>query len=198
MSQTISHRRFVIHPLKFNMWLAIVAMTMMFAAFTSAYVVKKADLRTWAEIELPAMFTYSTVVILISSLFMQLSYYAYKKNNVALHRVFMLLTLTAGASFLFLQIQGWQQLTDSGINLSANVAGSFVYVISGAHFLHVVGGVIALLVFSIRAFTRIKQPVDTLVENIHPDRQVGVELMATYWHFVDVLWLYLFFFFQMS
>lgn len=180
------------------MWLAIVAMTMMFAAFTSAYVVKKADLRTWAEIELPAMFTYSTVVILISSVFMQLSYYAYKRNNVSAYRSFIMLTLFTGASFLYLQIQGWQQLTASGIHLSANVAGSFVYVISGAHFLHVTGGVIALLVFSIRAFTRIKHPVDTLVENIHPDKQVGVELMATYWHFVDVLWLYLFFFFQMS
>ncbi|HCK22002.1 MAG TPA: cytochrome oxidase subunit III, partial [Bacteroidetes bacterium] len=91
-----------------------------------------------------------------------------------------------------------QELKAEGILLKGNVAGSFLYVISGAHFLHVAGGVIALLVFVILAFTRYNKPEDTLLENIHPDKQIGVELMATYWHFVDVLWLYLFFFFQMS
>jgi cytochrome c oxidase subunit 3 len=129
---------------------------------------------------------------------MQLAYFAFKRNRVKLHRIFMLLTCAAGVIFLYLQIQGWQQLKGSGILLNGNVAGSFIYVISGAHFLHVVGGLIALLVFAVKAFTRFKKPVDTLVENIHPDKQVGVELMATYWHFVDVLWLYLFFFFQLS
>ncbi len=180
------------------MWLAIVAMIMMFAAFTSAYVVKKADFRYWVDVPFPQMFTFSTITILLSSVFMHLSLVTFRRNQVSLHRLFMLLTLVAGTSFLAMQIMGWQELYDNGIKLNGNVAGSFLYVISGAHFLHVAGGVIGLLVFSVFAFTRFRNPVDTLVENIHPYKQIGLELMATYWHFVDVLWLYLFFFLQYS
>jgi len=198
MSQLVGHRRFIIHPYKFNLWLGIVAMIMMFAAFTSAYVVKKADVNNWLVFDLPVMFSYSAITIVASSVFMQLAFYTFKKNKVGLHRIFMLATFLTGATFLVMQVLGWQELKSAGILLKGNVAGSFVYVISGAHFLHVLGGVIALLVFSILAFTRFRNPVDTLVENIHPEKQVGLELMATYWHFVDVLWIYLFFFFQMS
>jgi cytochrome c oxidase subunit III len=180
------------------MWLAIVAMVMMFAAFTSAYVVKKADVSNWLVFELPVMFSYSAVIIVISSICMQLAYITFRRNRIGLHRLFMVATFFLGATFLVLQVLGWQELKAEGILLKGNVAGSFLYVISGAHFLHVAGGVIALLVFVILAFTRYNKPEDTLLENIHPDKQIGVELMATYWHFVDVLWLYLFFFFQMS
>lgn len=180
------------------MWLAIVAMIMVFAAFTSAYVVKKADVNNWMEFDLPGMFNYSVITILASSVFMQASYYTFKKNRVGLHRVFMVLTFLAGATFLVMQIMGWQEMKAGGIILSGNVAGSFVYVISGAHFLHVLGGVIGLLVFTVFAFTRYSDSVDTLMDNMRADDKVGLELMATYWHFVDVLWIYLFFFFQMS
>jgi cytochrome c oxidase subunit 3 len=198
MSEVLQNRRSVIHPYKFNMWLGIVAMVMMFAAFTSAYVVKKADVSNWLVFDLPVMFNYSAVVIVLSSIAMQLAYFTFRRNKIGMHRIFIVLTFLLGAAFLVLQVMGWQELKSEGILLKGNVAGSFLYVISGAHFLHVVGGVIALLVFVFLAFTRYNRPEDTLLENIHPERQIGVELMATYWHFVDVLWLYLFFFFQMS
>ncbi|HMX04871.1 MAG TPA: heme-copper oxidase subunit III [Chitinophagales bacterium] len=188
------HKRFIVHPYKFNMWIAIVSMVMIFAAFTSAYVVKKGDTKTWADIQLPQIFTLSTIVIVISSLLMHAAYVSFKKGALEWYRGFMTLTFLAGAAFLSMQIQGWYTLVAQGVYLTDNVAGSFIYVISGAHFLHVAGGVIALLVFSIRSFTRYQ------ASNIEAmkDTTINVEVMATYWHFVDILWVYLFFFFMLN
>ena len=195
---SISHDRYIVHPYKFNLWIAIVSMVMIFAAFTSAYVVKKGDVNVWQDIVLPQIFTVSTVVIVMSSVFMHLAYISFKKNRIYLYRGFIVTTFFLGASFLTLQIQGWNELVHSGVYLDGNVAGSFIYVISGAHFLHVLGGVVALLVFSILSFTKFRTPVDTLMQNIDPNKKVGVEVMMTYWHFVDILWVYLFFFFILN
>lgn len=198
MQASVSHRRYIVHPYKFNLWIAIVAMVMMFAAFTSAYIVKRHDINNWILIRLPEMFSFSTATILLSSITMQLAYFTFKRNKIYLYRVFIILTFLLGLTFLIMQIEGWKQLMLSGINLTGNPAGSFIYVISGAHFIHVVGGVVALCIFAIKSFTIFKSPVDTLMQNINPDKQIGVELMATYWHFVDFLWLYLFVFFRMN
>lgn len=186
------HKRFIVHPYKFNMWLAIASMVMAFAAFTSAYVVKKGDVNVWNTIQLPRIFITSTIVIVVSSIFMHLAYISFKTNRISLYRGFIILTFICGASFLTLQIQGWSQLLASGVDLGSNVSNSFVYVITGAHFVHVVGGVVALLIFSIMAFTKYKISNN----NVQPSKNslVSVEIMMTYWHFVDILWVYLYFF----
>ncbi len=194
---TISHSRYIVHPYRFNLWISIVSMVMIFAAFTSAYVVKRGDVKVWQDIPLPQVFTVSTIVIVLSSVCMHLAYMAFKRNHIYWYRGLIMTTFILGASFLTLQIQGWNELVASGVYLDGNVAGSFIYVISGAHFLHVVGGVVALLVFSILAFTKVKTPVDAMTQNIHHNKQVKVEVLMTYWHFVDILWVYLFFFFIM-
>lgn len=191
---TSVHKRFIVHPYKFNMWLAIVSMVMIFAAFTSAYVVKKGDTNTWQHIHLPNIFATSTAVIILSSLFMHAAYLAFKKNKLSLYRGFMMLTFILGAAFLTLQIQGWMALVNSGIELKGNVAGSFIYVISGMHFLHVVGGVVALLVFAVKAFTKYNNNQLSTVEG----SLINIEVMTTYWHFVDFLWVYLYFFFLLN
>ncbi len=191
---TTAHKRFIVHPYKFNMWIAIVSMVMIFAAFTSAYVVKKGDTNSWQHIHLPDIFATSTVVIVFSSLFMHGAYMAFKKNKLNLYRGFIMMAFLLGAAFLILQIQGWSMLVNSGIELTGNVAGSFIYVISGAHFVHVAGGVIALLVFSVRAFTKYNNnELDKVQGSI-----INIEVMTTYWHFVDFLWVYLYFFFLLN
>lgn len=196
MQRTITHSRYIIHPFRFNLWIAIVTMIMMFAAFTSAYIVKKGNVSNWALTSLPQLFTYSTIVIVASSVMMHIAYINFRKNNVYLYRVFIVITTLLGATFLTMQIFAWMQWVDSGITLTSSIPGAFVYIITGAHFVHVAGGVIALIIFSVKAFTSIKTPVDSVMQNLDPDKKVSVELMATYWHFVDFLWLYLFFFFQ--
>jgi cytochrome c oxidase subunit III len=93
----------------------------------------------------------------------------------------MVATMVLGTLFIVLQVVGFQQLWVKGITLQGNVSYSFLYVIVGLHGLHVVGGIIALIVMSLMAFSRKTRNYST----------VPVELMSTYWHFVDILWLYL-------
>lgn len=188
------HKRFIVHPYKFNMWIGIVSMVMIFAAFTSAYVVKKADTKTWQEIILPQIFTTSTMVIVASSVCMHAAYLSFCRQRLQLYRGFMVLTFLLGATFLSMQLQGWNELVAEGVSLKGNVAGSFIYVISGSHFLHVAGGVIALLVFAIKSFTRFNTAETANMQQY----RINVEVMATYWHFVDFLWVYLYFFFLLN
>ena len=193
MSELI-HKRFIVHPYKFNMWIGITSMVMAFAALTSAYVVKRGDVNVWNTIQLPSVFITSTIIIVVSSIFMHAAYLTFKTGRISLYRGFIIMAFICGASFLTLQIQGWSQLFNSGVDLGSNVSNSFVYVITGMHFIHVLGGVIALLVFSILAFTRHK--IANGSEGNKPTKNsiVGVEVMMTYWHFVDILWVYLYFF----
>ena len=174
------------------------SIVMIFAAFTSAYIVKKGDVKVWEHIALPHIFMISTIVIAGSSICMHAAYLAYRKNRIDLFRGFILLTFILGASFLALQIQGWGQMRASGIFVDGNVAGSFLYVISGAHFVHVLGGVIALLVFSVLAFTRYKTGYINGSNEGTINKMVSIEVLMTYWHFVDILWIYLYFFFLIN
>ncbi len=176
-----------IHPHRFMLWLAIAGMIMLFAALTSAYIVRQAA-GDWRNINLPVIFWINTIIILLSSATIHWAYNSYKKNNGDTYRTAITLTTILGAAFLVGQYIGWVQLSNNGVYIDGNPAGSFIYVISMVHGMHILVGVIALLVSTIRAYTK---PFD-------PGRLIRVELITTYWHFVDFLWIYLFIFFQIK
>jgi cytochrome c oxidase subunit III len=175
-----------IHPKKFALWVACGSIVMMFAAFTSSYLVRRAA-GNWLEFPLPNVFTVSTVIILISSLTLHLSYTAFKQGNETRYKAALLLTLLLGLAFLVTQYLGWNALQDMGVMLNTNPSGSFVYVISGVHAAHILGGIAVLVVAIIHAFM--------LPFKATPNRLLRLEMSMTYWHFVDFLWVYLFFFF---
>ncbi len=174
-----------IHPHKFTMWVAIGSIIMMFAGLTSAYIVKSSQ-ASWQTIEVPAIFWYSTAVILLSSLTMQMSLRAFKDREMNKYRGLIAATVFLGVAFVGLQWIGFTQLWNSGVNFKGSGAGQFLYVIAGLHALHVLGGIIALLVMFIKAFFGKTKTYSS----------VGLEVAATYWHFVDVLWVYLLIFFM--
>lgn len=169
-----------IHPHKFTLWVAIGSILMMFAGLTSAYLVKR-NQANWTSFEIPVMFWISTVVIVLSSLTIMAATKAFKERVISKYRTLMLVTMVLGVLFIALQAIGFKQLWDSGLTLQKNVAYSFLYVIVGLHALHVIGGVIALITMSAKAFSN-----KTRVYSAVP-----LEVMGTYWHFVDVLWIYL-------
>ena len=175
-----------LHPHKFTLWIAIASILMMFAGLTSAFIVKS-NLVGWRNIDMPKVFWASTAAIVSSSVTIYLALRAFRQREMQLYRSLILTTLLLGVAFVVLQWMGFkdlwyqQQITFKG---SAG-AGQFLYVIFGLHALHVIGGVIALLVLFIKAFfgkTKVYSPVPT-------------EVTATYWHFVDLLWIYLLVFF---
>ncbi|MCS6968701.1 MAG: cytochrome c oxidase subunit 3 [Cytophagales bacterium] len=174
------------HPKKFALWLFIVSIIMLFAGLTSAYIVRRAE-GNWLEFELPRIFYYSTAVIIISSLTMHWAYVSAKKDELGKLKAGLWLTFLLGVVFLVLQWLGWVELVEMGVFFAgsqSNPAGSFLYVLSGLHGLHLIGGIIFLLII-LAAAIRLE---------IHSKAMVRLEMCATYWHFMDILWVYLFVF----
>jgi cytochrome c oxidase subunit III len=183
MNSAANQRR-KIHPHKFTLWVAIGSIIMMFAGLTSAYIVKR-DSPGWTGFTMPRIFWYSTGTLLLSSLTIQLSLKAFKDREMQRYRGMISLTTVLGIIFICLQLVGFSQLWKSGIRLAGSGAGQFMYVIFGLHGLHVLGGVLALLGMFLRAFSGSRRNYNA----------VPIELASTYWHFVDLLWIYLFVFF---
>jgi cytochrome c oxidase subunit 3 len=177
-----------IHPYKFALWVGCASLVMMFAALSSAYLVRMAA-GNWLEFSLPDVFKLSTAVIVLSSLTLHGSYVFFKKENKVLYQVLLFVTMVLGILFFVFQYQGWQALKDSGVPFTLNPSGDFVYVISWLHAAHVLGGMAILAIALLHAFA--------LRFRVTPRRLLRFELTMTYWHFVDVLWVYLFIFLTM-
>ena len=165
------------------MWVGIVGMVMLFAGMTSAYIVRQAE-GNWLYFDLPVTFYVSTAVIIASSLTMLLAQYAIKKDNITLTTVMLLATLVLGSLFAMLQFQAWGELVDTGVFFAgreSNASGSFLYALTGLHLAHLAGGLFALI------FTSIK----SILKKYSAEDHVGIGVAATYWHFLDILWVYL-------
>ena len=188
MTSAIENKPQAIHPHKFTLWVAMGSIVMMFAGLTSAYIVKK-NQSNWLEFNLPIIFWYSTGIILLSSLTIQLAAKSFKAREMGRYRTLITLTALLGVVFLAMQVWGFMDLESRDIALTgskSNSAASFLLVITGLHMLHVLGGVIAILIIFARAFA-------SRVKNYS---SLPIEMAATYWHFVDVLWIYLFIFYN--
>ena len=174
------------HPYQFYLWGGLGSIVMMFAGLTSAYIVKKGQ-ANWLDFDLPNIFVVSTVIILLSSFTMQMAVKKAKEQNENQYRGFIAVTAIFGVLFIVLQMQGFAQLEASNIALTgarSNSAASFLFVITGLHLLHVLGGVIALIWASLKAFS---------AKN-NTNNDLSIKLISNYWPFVDILWVYLFVF----
>lgn len=171
-----------INPQLFALWIGMASIIMMFTGWTSAYIVKHAA-GNWLEFGLPNMFYISTALIILSSITLHTSYISYKKQNEKMYKGMLVATLVLGIAFVVCQYQGWFQLFDMGVDFKGNVSGSFTYLITGAHAVHVLGGIAALIVALIHAFS--------LKFRYKEKRKNRFELVLQYWHFVGVLWIYL-------
>lgn len=188
VTEVVSTQRKKIHPHKFTLWVAIASIIMMFAGLTSAYIVK-GSLPGWSTVEIPVLFYYSTAIILLSSVTIQVALKSFKERNMPQYRRLVTVTAVLGIAFIVMQITAFLQLWERGLTWKgASGAGQFLYIIFGLHALHVLGGIIALMIMFFRAFS-------SRIRNYDP---ISIELASTYWHFVDLLWIYLFVFFVMS
>jgi cytochrome c oxidase subunit 3 len=172
------------HPHKFTLYVAMASIIMMFAGLTSAYIVKSSA-ANWEEVETPKLFVISTIVMLASSLAVQLALRAFKQRSMHQYRMLMLATAVLGIAFVVLQWYAFNWMWEHGVRFKGAGQGQFLYIIAGLHGLHVVGGIVALTIMVLKAF----------FSNRRSYNSVPVEVAATYWHFVDVLWLYLLVFF---
>ncbi len=169
------------------LWIGIVSIVMFFSGWTSAVIVSKGGAPNWLDISLPSAFTYSTIVIVLSSLFFHVGFLAIKKDNKQQLKALVFLTLIGGLGFVLSQFLGWKELYENGIVATGSTstnASSYLYLITGFHVLHLLAGVISLIVVSIKSFRG----------KYSSSNFLGVELSLIYWHFLGALWIYLFFF----
>ncbi len=172
------------NPKKFMLWLAIVSILMMFAGWTSGYLVRKAEGR-WHEFELPQIFWYSTGILLVSSISMFLAVQYAKKDNFNALKIAISITFVFGLAFLTTQVIGFSDLIKNQLYFAgSDVAASWLYALVGLHAAHVISGLVVLLISLVSSF---KFTADS--KNL-----LRIQLCATYWHFLDFLWLYLFVF----
>ena len=137
--------RLLVNPQKLVLWLLIVASVMLFAAFTSAYIVRRGE-GNWQIFDLPPMFMYTTIFIALSSITMQWAFISAKKDQLRMQKIALFLTLGLGVAFMIGQWVGWEQLVANNVHLVGNPSESFVYVISGLHLFHMIGGVAFVLI----------------------------------------------------
>ncbi len=191
-----------IHPHKFAMWIAMGSISMMFAGLTSGYMVREAQ-GNWRYFHLPQVFWYSTVVIILSSITLFLATKAFKERQIPRYRLLLLTTIILGSLFCALQYYGFYELYHLGqavringqtlnevttVRVNGNPSESFLFVIAGLHIAHILGGIVAMIISFFRSFrTKIKVYNTT-----------GLEIVGSYWHFVDALWIYLFVFFLVN
>ena len=164
------------------MWMALAAITMLFAAFTSAMVVHKGLSNSWVPTALPRILGFNTLVLLASSGTFELSRRAMRAGLRQKFLVWLYLTLGLGAAFILGQLYAWCQLALRGVYLATNPSSSFFYVLTAAHGIHLLGGIAALafLVARVRRLGDVRQ------------KKLAIDVTAMYWHFMSGLWIYLF------
>lgn len=172
---------------KMMLWFGIISLVMSFAGWTSAFVVSSSRPDWLKDFKLPNAFIISTIVIVISSLTFLLAKKALKNANSKAAMTWLVLTFLLGLLFIYNQFSGFQQIIDLGYNFTgptSNVTMSYIYLIAIVHILHVVVGLFCLLVV---IYNHFKQKYTST-------NMLGFELAATFWHFIDILWVYLFLF----
>jgi cytochrome c oxidase subunit 3 len=175
-----------LHPKRVVLILLIFSIIMMFAAFTSGYIVRR-DEGNWREFDLPVSLLFNTITIALSSAAMQWAFYSAKHNEVKRVQLGLLFTLVLGIVFLFGQVHSWGDLVDGRTffgGADANPSGSFVYVLMGVHAFHLVTGLIFVAVVLKRS----------LGYQVHSRAMLSIGNATIYWHFLGGLWLYLYLF----
>ncbi|MBC6996762.1 cytochrome c oxidase subunit 3 [Neolewinella lacunae] len=185
---------FVFHPKNVILTLLLSSLTMLFLAMTAAFVYTRVQ-SDLPPIKLPLLFLLNTAILLGSSYTMILARRAYLADDTAGYT--RMLWYTLGLSFFFLGMQclAWYQLFNQQIYITSDNSAGYLYVISGLHFAHVIGGIPFLGVFLYRARKYMKEPVSVLVYFSDPAKRLNLRLLTMYWHFLDALWIYLVLFF---
>ena len=168
------------------LYISMVSMAMFFAGLTSGYIVRKGE-GNWFEFDLPFYFSLSTLIILLSSFTIHKAILNAKSNNFSSVSNYLFFTLILGLMFSFFQFLGWRAMYDMGIYFTgkgSHASGSFVYAITLMHLMHIIAGLVTIFIMYLNSRNK----------RYSSNNVLGLELGATFWHFLDVLWIFLFVF----
>jgi cytochrome c oxidase subunit 3 len=164
-----------------GLYVLLAASTMVFAAFTSAFVVRRGLSDDWVAMPKPPILFVNTVVLLLSSIALEWARRTLKSGDRSKFNVWWTVATALGVLFLIGQWLAWQQLKAGGVFVETNPSSSFFYVLTASHALHLLGGVAALLYVDVQA----------LRLSLGPAKRTAIDISAIFWHFLDGLWVYL-------
>lgn len=164
-----------------GMWMALVAIVMLFAAFTSAMVVRKGGSSDWTALAIPRILYLNTMILIASSVALEASRRELAAGMAGRFKMWLYAAALLGVAFIGGQLVAWRELASRGVYLSTNPSSSFFYLLTAAHGIHLLGGLIALFYLVWRA--------PLLASGLK--KRVAVDVTAVYWHFMDGLWIYL-------
>lgn len=193
-SEAQEYESYAFHPYNILLTLLLFSLTALFLSLSAAFIYTRVQ-SDLPPIKLPIIFLFNTVVLLASSGTMMWAKRAYQEDDTNKYK--LALGVTIGLSFLFmaLQVVGWMHLFQDEIFISSDNSAGYLYVISGLHFAHVIGGIPFLGYFLWQAHKKMKEPVSVLVYFSDPEKRLKLRLLTIYWHFLDALWIYLVLFF---
>ena len=186
-----------LHPYNIFLTLLLAGITMLFLALSASYLYTRIQMKI-PPIELPPLFILNTLILVTSSYTMKMANNAYKADDT--EKYIQALIFTVLLSLIFMASQGvaWAMLFKNNIPIAYSTTASYLYVISFLHFAHVIAGIPFLLLFIKTAKTRMKEPVSVLVYFSDPEKKLKLKLLTAYWHFLDILWVYLVVFFYLN
>ena len=171
---------------RIGMWVGLASIAMMFTSLSSAYIVRYASANDWLPLAVPRAMFASTALIVISSITIELARRKLRRSFQDAYRRYLLFTVLLGLAFLVSQLISWRQLARQGIYLASNPHSSFFYLLTGAHAVHLFGGLLAL------AFLWLRWRREVSGSALIAKRQATTDAVTIYWHFMDGLWIYLF------
>ena len=171
---------------RIGMWVGLASIAMMFTSLSSAYIVRSGTAADWFPLRIPRVMFGSTALILISSVTIEIARRKLKHSLADAYSRYLLLTGLLGLAFLVSQLIGWRQLRAQGIYVSSHPHSSFFYLLTGAHGVHIAGGLLALTFLWFRSLKKSEHPAYVAT------RQATADAVSIYWHFMDGLWIYLF------
>jgi len=191
-------RNYLIHPSYIVMFLVLAGVTALFLGFSGAYIYNRVQQSDIPPVKLPPLFYFNTLILIASSFTLKWAKKSYLDDNTRNYKIALLVTLGLTIFFLASQIMAWKQLYSSDIFVNYNNMASYMYLISGIHFAHVVAGIPFLIVFVVNAVRKMKSPVSVLIYFSDLAKKRRLDLFNIYWHYLDGLWIYLVLFFLVN
>lgn len=190
-------RNYLIHPSYIIMFLILAAVSALFLGFSAAYLYNRLQSNI-PPVKLPPLFYFNTLILIGSSFTLKWAKKSYLEDHTRNYKIALIVTLILTVGFLGSQIMAWIQLYNSDIFINYNNMASYMYLISGIHFAHVVAGIPFLALFVINAVRKIKSPVSVLIYFSDLAKKRRLDLFNIYWHYLDGLWIYLVLFFLVN
>ena len=193
----VDERNYLVHPSYIAMTLLLAGISALFLGFSAAYLYTRIQ-NNLEPLELPLLFVANTGILIAASWMLKKAMDFYRNDNTEKYQMSLAVTLGLTLVFLISQIVAWKQLYAQGIFVNHSNMASYLYIISIIHFAHVVAGIPFLALFLYHSKKKMKEPVSVLVYFTDPDKRRKLKLLTIYWHFLDILWVYLVLFFLLN